>query len=375
MAGIYIHIPFCKQKCSYCDFHFSTTFEVYRQEMIDAICAEIIQRKSYINKESISSIYFGGGTPSILTETEINQLLSTIRDHFSIEEGIEITLEANPDDIQFEVAKSWFQAGINRLSIGLQSFKQSDLEWMNRAHNMQQSHDAVPIAQSAGFTNLSIDLIYGLPNLTLEEWKNHIDIAIKLGVNHISAYCLTVENKTELHKLVETGKIIPASEDMQSDQFQLLVNRLVEHEFEQYEISNFCAPNHEAKHNSNYWKGINYIGVGPSAHSFNGISRSWNIRNNQLYIKKSKQGAIFWETEILSPQNQLNELLLTGLRTKYGVETKRIHAFEMDLTQFWLDVETFKSDSLIYQTDTHIYLTETGKLQADRIASDLFQVD
>jgi oxygen-independent coproporphyrinogen-3 oxidase len=342
--------------------------------MIAAICVEIKHRKSYLKNEKISSIYFGGGTPSLLDKSEIETILNMINSTFELEYHAEISLEANPDDISLERAAEWKKAGINRLSIGIQSFKQEDLEWMKRTHTMEQSYNAVPIAQKAGFNNLTIDLIYGLPNLTIDEWESHIETAIKLGVNHISAYCLTVENKTELHALVKSGKIIPASEDLQSEQFILLVSKLKANGFEQYEISNFCKPNSEAVHNSNYWKGIHYLGIGPSAHSFNGTSRSWNIRNNKEYIRKINEKELYSETEELTIINQFNELLLTGLRTKYGVELKRIIDFGLELTEFWQGIEQLLNQQLIYQTETHLYLTDHGKLQADKIASDLFQI-
>lgn len=372
MAGIYIHIPFCKQQCSYCDFHFSTTFTEYRTKMIEAIVQEISMRKAYLNNQEIESIYFGGGTPSLLREDELQLIIQTIVSLFQVSQGAEITLESNPDDISEASLKSWKEAGINRLSIGIQSFKASDLNWMNRAHNVEEAENCVSLAKSFGFENLTVDLIYGLPDLTNAEWEQHILKTISMGVTHISAYCLTVEEKTALNALVKKGTIVPASEDTQSEQFEILVKTLAKHGFEQYEVSNFCKPNHEAVHNSNYWKSKHYLGVGPSAHSFNGFSRSWNVRNNQAYMNAIAHGNSFSETEILCPEDQLNEILLTGLRTKFGVSISRMNAIIQLDSDFWNQVFEFKKLGLLIQNEDLLQLTEKGFLQADRIASDLF---
>lgn len=375
MAGIYIHIPFCKQKCTYCDFHFSTTFEAYRAEMVESIAQEIVSRKNYLEGEPLNSIYFGGGTPSILTKDELSLLFKTIKSHFVIATDVEITLEANPDDIQLESLNSWKEVGINRLSIGIQSFKKEDLEWMNRAHTVEEGLNCVSLAKKVGFDNLTVDLIYGLPNLSNVEWKGHINKVIDLGVTHISAYCLTIEEKTKLHSLVKSGKIIPASEDLQSEQFKILVETLKEANFEQYEISNFCQPNCQAVHNTNYWKGISYLGVGPSAHSFNGTSRSWNISNNSQYIKRIARNETHFETEQLSTANRFNELVLTGLRTSFGVKLKQLSDIvELD-ANFYSQVSAFEKNGLLRVKNRTIILTQKGRLQADRIASDLFIVD
>lgn len=374
MAGIYIHIPFCKQKCTYCDFHFSTSFEKYRLEMVDAICKELMQRKLFLNEECIESIYFGGGTPSILNLKELDLIFNTINDYFEITENAEITLEANPDDITLESLHDWKKNGINRLSIGIQSFKQDDLSWMNRAHTIQESMTCIQLASSAGFKNLTVDLIYGLPNLTNDEWISHIQKVVDFGVTHISAYCLTVEENTALDKLVADKKIIPASEDQQSEQFILLVNELQKLGFEQYEISNFCKPDHEAVHNSNYWTGKKYLGVGPSAHSYDGTQRTWNIRNNPKYMKLVQEGDGYFESEILSQENRFNELLLTGLRTKFGVEISQLENCMALTSIFWNQVQELINNGSMVQTNSHLILTIQGRLQADRIASDLFQI-
>lgn len=375
MAGIYIHIPFCKQKCTYCDFHFSTTFEKYRSAMIDAICLEITNRKEYLKNAEINSIYFGGGTPSLLTEDELNQILTTVNEHFNVASEIELTIETNPDDVFDDNLQMWKAAGINRLSIGLQSFKSEDLEWMNRAHTAEESLNCVQLAQKYGFKNSTIDLMYGLPNLTNEEWKNHILTAVNLGVTHISAYCLTVEENTVLDKLVKNKTIVPSSENQQSEQFTILVDTMEECGFEQYEISNFCKPNCEAVHNSNYWKSEPYLGIGPSAHSFNGSERSWNIRNNSKYIQFINEGTAHFESETLTPQDRYNEMLLTGLRTKYGVQLDKLNEIIGLDNSFEKQIQYLINDELMFKNGNTLVLTKKGRLMADRIASDLFKID
>ncbi|MEJ6583170.1 MAG: radical SAM family heme chaperone HemW [Crocinitomicaceae bacterium] len=372
MAGIYIHIPFCKQKCTYCDFHFSTTFEVYRSAMIDSIVREIESRKGYLENQKVRTIYFGGGTPSILKEDEIQAILSKVYKVFDVVQVAEITLEANPDDINSENLKVWKKAGVNRLSIGLQSFKKSDLEWMNRAHTVQDSFQCVKLAKQHGFEDITVDLMYGLPDLTMKEWENHIQEVLDLNVPHVSAYCLTVEKKTVLSNLVGKGKIVPASEDQQSDQFLKLLKKLEAKGFEQYEISNFSKPGHESKHNSNYWKGEWYLGVGPSAHSFNGTSRSWNIRNNARYILEVKENGDYNESETLSKVNQFNERILIGLRTKYGVNMKELARLSPISVRFLEVMNDFMEKGWAFQENESLVLTKEGKLRADYIASELF---
>ena len=372
MAGIYLHIPFCKQQCTYCDFHFSTTFEVYRMEMIAAISNELARRVDYLEGKRINTIYFGGGTPSILTKHEISQLLETIHSFYEVDPNAEITLEANPDDISILSLNDWKDLGINRLSIGLQSFKASDLEWMNRAHTVEDSKTCVRLAQSEGFSNLTVDLIYGLSKLTMDEWRNHVQTLIDYGVPHISAYCLTVEEKTLLHKMVATGKITAVSDDVQSEQFLVLLEMLEGNGYAQYEISNFAKPGFESKHNGNYWKGEWYLGVGPSAHSFNGNSRRWNVANNRTYMKAMDADTDYSDTELLSQENQFNELILTGLRTSLGVDLARLNSIcDVPLSVF-AKIESFVECGWMHQNDRAIFLTKEGRLRADYIASELF---
>jgi oxygen-independent coproporphyrinogen III oxidase len=372
MAGIYIHIPFCKQKCTYCDFHFSTTFEVYRKEMIATICQEISLRVDELKGESIKSIYFGGGTPSLLTTLELKDILTQIKCLFDIEEGAEITLEANPDDINNHQLKIWKDVGINRLSIGIQSFRAEDLSWMNRAHSVEEAENAVRLAQEAGFQNITVDLIYGLPNLTIKEWKSHIQRVLDMGIQHLSAYCLTVEEKTVLNKLVKEKKIIPANEDQQSDQFELLVSMTELAGFEQYEISNFAKNQHYAVHNTNYWTGQVYLGLGPSSHSFNGESRRWNVSNNRKYMESMGKDATWFSTEKLSKNERWNELLLTGLRTNFGVSIDQL----IKINPISLAIEAKLAEFVAYgwmeKSPAILRLTKEGKLKADYIASELF---
>ena len=375
MAGIYIHIPFCKQKCTYCDFHFSTTFEEYRQKMIESIANEFVERKDYLENKGINTIYFGGGTPSLLDQNELQIIINAIYQNFDVDEGIEISLEANPDDITDEKLEDWTAVGINRLSIGLQSFKTEDLEWMNRAHTVDEALTCVRKAQEAGISNLTVDLIYGLPNLSLDEWKSHIQQVLDFGVPHISAYCLTVEENTALNNLVNKGKMTVADHDQQSDQFKLLVSLLEENGFDQYEISNFSKAGFESKHNSNYWKGEWYLGVGPSAHSFNGLSRAWNVANNRKYLAAIDKGENHLETEILSSENQFNEYLLTGLRTAYGVDLQKLKKIAPLNNLFTVNCATFINEGWMVSTNNVLILTKEGRLKADYIASELFSVD
>jgi oxygen-independent coproporphyrinogen-3 oxidase len=371
MAGIYIHIPFCKQACTYCDFHFSTTFEKYRSTLIDAILLELEQRKEYLNSEVIETIYFGGGTPSLLTEKELELILSRIDSIYEVTDSAEITLEANPDDISRERLEEWKKLGVNRLSIGLQSFLQSDLDWMNRVHSAEESESAVKLAKEFGFS-LTVDLIYGLPERTLDEWKMNIEKLISLSPNHISAYCLTVEEKTVLSNLVEKGKIDPASEDEQAEQFLLLVSVLEKAGYQQYEISNFAKEGQYSKHNSNYWKGVSYLGVGPSAHSFNRESRRWNVSNNMKYINGVTAKGDFSDSEILTPKDRFNEAVMTGLRTIWGVSLEALRWHHCTDKSFDNRLEEFKNEELLKVENNYIILTKKGKLQTDYIASELF---
>jgi oxygen-independent coproporphyrinogen-3 oxidase len=291
MAGIYIHIPFCKKACHYCNFHFSTNLQA-KNELIESLVSEIEIRKQYLNNERIDSIYFGGGTPSLLSSEDIALIMQSIKKHFYTIENLECTLEANPDDITIDKLWFWKENGINRLSIGIQSFFDEDLLYMNRSHNAMQAKECVQLAYHAGITNMSIDLIFGYPLLSDEKWESNLSEAFNLPVTHISCYAMTVEPKTALENFIRTSKERPIDAGQSARQFEYTMEQMGKHDFQQYEISNYAKKGSQAIHNSNYWRGIPYLGIGPSAHSFNGESRQWNISNNAIYIKSLQQGII-----------------------------------------------------------------------------------
>ncbi|MBP5994941.1 MAG: radical SAM family heme chaperone HemW [Crocinitomicaceae bacterium] len=375
MAGIYVHIPFCKKRCSYCDFHFSTTFSSYREKLIGAICSELEIRKSELHGALIETVYFGGGTPSLLTKEELTSIMSTIRNQFQLSDNPEITFEVNPDDATAENLADWKKLGINRLSIGLQSFQETDLAWMNRSHSTQQGEMAVRLAQAKGFNNISIDLIYGLPELSNEQWVAHLNQALKLNVQHISSYCLTIEPKTALNHFVASGKLSRPTEDQQSEQFDLLVSTLAHEGFEQYEISNFAKDQKYAKHNSAYWNFSPYLGVGPSAHSFNGHQRRWNVANNTKYYQQVGKNQDWFELENLTESEKWNEYFLTGLRTKWGILKNNIQEMGgLNPSELTL-MDTYLKNEWILEANEYFVLTEKGKLQADGIASSFFRLD
>ncbi len=321
---------------------------------------------------SIETIYFGGGTPSILNKKELKQLLDAIHSQFDIYPTAELTLEANPDDISTESVNQWKELGINRLSIGIQSFRESDLKWMNRAHSVEEGLNCIRIAQEAGITNLSVDLIYGLPELTLDEWMDHVNRVIELGIQHISAYCLTVEEKTSLHHWVSQQKIQPASDDEQHDQFLALVDTMKRNDYEHYEISNFAKSGFRAVHNSNYWKRISYIGIGPSAHSFHSQKRRWNVASNRAYMNAIRKEDTWYETEQLDNKATWNELLLTGLRTVDGVQLNELLRWDAFTKADEQQLASFAEHGWLIRTNERIYLTKQGRLMADHIASSLF---
>ena len=374
MAGIYIHIPFCKKKCSYCDFHFSTTFEAYRERMVNAICNEVEIRSKEIAKEIVETIYLGGGTPSILNENELSKILCSVKENYSLAEGFELTMECNPDDCSTENLMAWKQIGFNRLSIGIQSLEANQLDWMNRAHSSNESIAAVKSAHACGFNNITVDLIYGLPDLTNKRWEETIRLVAELPITHISAYCLTVEEKTPLASWVKSGKIRPVTNQNQSEQFLILVKTLAELGFEQYEISNFAKNNAYSRHNTAYWQNKNYLGIGPSAHGYDGEKRYWNVANNQAYMKSIESRQLPQEEELLSSFDRFNERIMVGLRTKWGVSISELKSY-LALDHEWLEqINGFKDEGLLVVSNDHLILTEAGKLRADAIASDLFQL-
>lgn len=340
--------------------------------MISAMVKEIGLRKEMLKGQTVGTIYFGGGTPSLLSQQQLERLLDAARNAFSCAKEIECTLEANPDDIDAEKVAAWQSAGINRLSIGIQSFDEADLQWMNRAHTAAQALSCVHIAQAGGIDNISIDLMYGLPDMDNERWLKQVRQAISLGVTHVSAYCLTVEEKTLLHKLVRQNKIVPAGNEQQGEQFELLVSELEKAGILQYEISNFAREGYLSKHNSNYWRGVHYLGIGPSAHSFDGKARSWNIAHNRDYIRLVNENGAWYETETLSAGDQFNELLLTGLRTVWGVSLLQLERLLPLSDAFRRSVEDYISRGWAFYQEDRLILTPEGRLWADAIAQELF---
>ena len=404
MSGIYIHIPFCKQACHYCDFHFSTSMKK-KDEMVIALAKEIRMRKSEFKDEIIETIYLGGGTPSVLTTTLIQFLFDAVYENYSVSENPEITLEANPDDLSslsFRGTRNLFEEyksiGINRLSIGIQSFFEDDLAMMNRAHNSVEARKCLKEATKY-FDNISLDLIYGIPDpsqngeqakqMSNEKWKQNIETALSFGVPHISSYALTVEPKTALSKLIQTGKIAKPNDDLAQEHFTILVETLEANGFIHYELSNFGKENYFSKNNSAYWLGKKYIGIGPSAHSYDGISRSWNVSNNTIYLKSLEENKLPNETEILSKTDRYNEYIMTGLRTIWGVSLDRILAeFGSEyLDYLYIQAEKhIKSNVIEIVTSSDfafgrnriekiLRTTKKGKFLTDGIASDLFFIN
>ena len=371
MAGIYLHIPFCKKACHYCNFHFSTSSRL-QQPLVQALLKEIELQKQYLT-QPVETIYFGGGTPSILPAENIAQLLHFIHLHFTVTPGAEITLEANPDDITGEKLEAWKHAGINRLSIGIQSFSQADLDWMNRAHNAQQATACINLAKQHGFSNLTIDLIYGTPTLSDAQWQQNVAMAIELGIPHLSCYALTVESKTALEKLIQKKKLAAVENEKQAHHFELLMQWMEDAGYEQYEISNFAKPGYRSRHNSSYWQGTPYLGIGPSAHSYNGSSRQWNAANNALYIKTVEQGIVPFEIEHLTTKQQVNEYIMTALRTMEGISTETLKKFGSDVfDNLLVAAEPHLARHHLVHENGSLKTTGTGKLLADGIAADLF---
>jgi oxygen-independent coproporphyrinogen-3 oxidase len=372
MQGLYFHIPFCKQACLYCDFHFSTLLK-NKPQLVNAICTELSLRKEYLQPNIYNTIYFGGGTPSLLTKDELTQIFDEIGKNFRMKENAEITIECNPDDLTEEKLSELKSAGINRLSVGLQSFDDAELKWMNRAHNAKESEECIKRAQDKGFDNITIDLIYGSKFQTPKSWELTLQKAIELNVQHISAYNLTVEEKTALGNAVNKGIELATDDEKSSEEFLFMIDFLEANGFEHYEISNFAKEGFESKHNSNYWKGHHYLGIGPSAHSFNGLTRQWNISNNNVYVKEVNANGSYFETELLSTQNRFNEYVLTGLRTKWGCDVKMIEKLfgEKYLNHFKTEIEKYIPEFAI-SNEQIFTLTKKGRLFADKIAMEMF---
>jgi len=363
VAGIYIHIPFCKQACYYCDFHFSTKLDL-KEQMVNAIVKELAMQKDYLGGEVINTIYFGGGTPSLLGKEELGRILHSID---NVGPDPEITLEANPDDLNREKLDDLRALGINRLSIGIQSFQNDILKFFNRAHNAEDSVRSLVDARAAGFNNISIDLIYGVPGNNNDAWKAGIETALSFKPEHISAYSLTIEERTVFGKWKASNKLTPMNEENVAQQFEMLMDILTKNGYDHYEISNFGLPGFHSKHNSSYWSGVKYLGVGPSAHSYNEVSRQFNVSNNSIYIRKIESGEIPFERELLSEQDKINEFFLIGLRTSEGCTINfQLSREQSDYITQLVRLGTATFDGKVLK------LTNKGKLLADKIASDLF---
>jgi oxygen-independent coproporphyrinogen-3 oxidase len=372
MAGIYIHIPFCKKKCNYCDFYFSTNYS-YLPKLVNALCTELEEKKNYCDQEIVNTVYFGGGTPSVLPKNELKKILDSLTHNYNINENAEVTFECNPDDITSEKLKDLKELGINRLSIGIQSFDNEQLVFMNRAHNANEALNCVKLAQTEGFDNITVDLIYGLPDTKEVYWSKQVKKALDLNVNHISAYCLTIEEKTVFGNLAKKGKLVPLADEKSLAQFKMLQSELKTAGFEHYEISNFAKNNCISKHNSAYWLGEKYIGIGPSAHSFNGVSRQWNVANNIKYIIALKEKTTYSEVEELSQADKFNEYILTRLRTKWGVVINDL--FEIDGSEkirIEKTINRFIMNGDLIINEGVLLLTDQGKFIADHISAELF---
>jgi len=373
MSGLYIHIPFCKQACHYCDFHFSTQLDV-RTPMIGAILKELELQKDYLQGKQLQTVYFGGGTPSLLSRQEMHDVLDGINLYHDLSTGAEITLEANPDDLGPEKLVQLRELGVNRLSIGVQCFDDDILRYFNRGHSSQQALTCIADARRAGFTNISIDLIFGVPGLDHAAWLRNIHTAVALAPEHISAYSLTIEEKTVFGKQAAKGQLIPLQEETVAAQFEMLMSEMTASGYEQYEISNFAKPGHRSRHNSSYWEQKAYLGIGPSAHSYNGRSRRFNVANNSLYIKAMVEGRQPFEEETLSPSNIINEFIMTHLRTRDGLDLDQLkERFGYDLRSAHRSylASLLELEKIEFRKQV-LALTNKGKLLADKISSDLF---
>ncbi|MFN4255697.1 MAG: radical SAM family heme chaperone HemW [Saprospiraceae bacterium] len=373
MPGIYLHIPFCKQACHYCNFHFSTSLRL-KTPMVEAILRELDLQKGYLGGSEITSVYFGGGTPSLLETSELQRIFEKIHSLHRVRADAEITLEANPDDLTLDKLRDLRDhTPVNRLSIGIQSFSDADLRWMNRAHTAEHARLCIENARAVGFENLTVDLIYGAPTTSDAQWHENVRTVFALGIPHISCYCLTVEDGTALGSWVKKGKQPPMDEEKAAQQFEWLIEAAAAEGFEHYEISNFARPGWRARHNSSYWSGEKYLGIGPSAHSFDGAARQWNVANNALYIKTLEAGTIPFEREILSPTDRYNEYVMTSLRTMWGCDLAKIRELGVGFAEgFERAVQPFVAAGTVVRTGEVFTLPARGKLLADRIASELF---
>ena len=372
MAGIYIHIPFCKQACNYCDFHFSTK-QSNRKAVVEAICTELVIQKHFLENQSIETVYLGGGTPSLLVKEEMGLILDTLKSSFNVTRLVEMTLESNPDDLTTESLRSYKSLGINRLSIGIQSFFDNHLKWMNRSHTAEDAIQSFNRARENGFENISIDLIYGIPGSSMEQWDKNLKQAIELSPDHISCYSLTVEPRTALKHKIDKGEVIPEKEEIMNEYYLKTHSILKSAGYTHYEISNYAFPGKNSVHNSNYWNGVHYLGVGPSSHSFDGKSRMSNVSNNIKYLKSIKEHVIPNQVEYLDNHDIVNESIMTSLRTSGGFDLN----FSQDIGIDFKVLRKSEIDRLLFSKlaiieDNHLILTLDGQLLADNITSDLF---
>ncbi len=368
MSGIYLHIPFCKSKCAYCNF-FSVVSEKQRIDFLEALKKEAVERKDYLGGEEVRTVYFGGGTPSLLKPSEIAGILEVLYKNYKIIENPEITLEANPDTVSRESLSEYKSVGVNRLSIGIQSFSDDDLQYLSRKHDSRHARQVLDWVQEVGFQEVTMDLIYGIPTLTDEKWHRNLEAFFATGINHLSAYALTVEEKTVLGQRINKGVAAPVDEDAMIRQYQILVEVTENQGFEHYEISNFARPGHYSKHNTIYWKGEKYLGLGPSAHSFDGVSRQWNVASVKDYCESYS-----FEREELTLNDRYNEYIMTSLRTMWGVDLEHIRKEfgENYSERFKKAIKKYIFEGKIYQKDQKFVLNDDGMLFADGIAAELF---
>lgn len=374
MSGIYIHIPYCRQKCSYCNF-FSLASGKYRDELVPALLKELELQKDYLRGSGIGTVYFGGGTPSLLGGDEILSITDKIDKLFGIEAGAEITLEANPDDLTPEKLRELTTTPINRMSIGIQSFHDDDLNFLNRSHSGTDGFNCIQRVKDSGYQNLSLDLIYGIPGLTSAKWEQNLEMFLKLDIPHLSAYALTVEEKTPLAVQIRKGQAPMVEDTLQSEHFEFLSRFMESAGYLHYEISNFSKPDCFSRHNTSYWKGVHYLGIGPSAHSYNGVSRQWNISNLGQYISGVQKGELPFENEILTPTQQFNEYIMTSVRTMWGCDLNHVRqVFPPDwVTQLINEAGPFAGKGLLIMEQDVLKLTQIGKFRADGIAASLFR--
>ncbi|HHH54935.1 MAG TPA: radical SAM family heme chaperone HemW [Bacteroidetes bacterium] len=372
MGGIYIHIPYCKQKCSYCNFYFSVSMKT-KEEFIFSLLKEIDLNHHYLDREKIRTLYFGGGTPSILSTSELKSIIAEIKKYFVFSEDIEITIEANPDDINIDYLKAIKELGITRFSLGVQSFHDNELKILNRSHDAHKAICAIEMIKNEGFKSTNIDLIFGIPGSTITEWRKNLDFFYKLEIPHLSCYNLTIENRTAIYHQIKTGKLSRPDDKLGAEMFVFTHDYLTSKGYDHYEISNYAIKNNMAIHNTNYWKGEKYLGLGPSAHSFNGESRQWNISNVRKYIHDINSGFIPMQEEKLNKNDMYNEYVMTGLRTKWGVDIKKIESFGDKYKEHFVTISEnyIRNGFIIIKNDAYI-LTVKGMLYSDKISSDLF---